>query len=98
MNQTYFNAGSFSPETLGTFGTSPRRFFAGPGLNNWDLAVIKDTKFTESKTLQLRFETFNTWNHAQFGNPDGNFNSGTFGVILGARDPRRIQIGAKFMF
>jgi hypothetical protein len=103
-DQTYFNAGAFSAEPLGSFGTSPRRFFAGPGLNNWDLAIIKNTKFTESKSLELRFETFNTWNHAQFGNPNGNFNAGdpafggTFGVISGARDPRRLQIGAKFMF
>jgi hypothetical protein len=99
-NPQYFNAGAFSYEPLGTFGTSPRRFFAGPGLNNWDMAVIKDTKFTESKTLQLRFETFNTWNHAQFGNPNGSINSGTgvFGVITSARDPRRLQIGAKFIF
>jgi hypothetical protein len=97
-NPQYFNTGVFSAETLGTFGTSPRRFFAGPGLNNWDMAILKDTKITESKSLQLRFETFNTWNHAQFGNPNGLFNSGTFGVITGARDPRRLQLGAKIIF
>jgi Carboxypeptidase regulatory-like domain/TonB-dependent Receptor Plug Domain/TonB dependent receptor len=97
-NPQWFNTSNFSFETLGTFGTSPRRFFSGPGLNNWDLAIIKDTNITESKSLQLRFETFNTWNHAQFLGPDGSINSGQFGVISGARDPRRLQLGAKFIF
>ncbi len=103
-NPVWFNASAFTAEPLGTFGSSPRRFFSGPGLNNWDIAIIKDTKLTESKMLQLRFETFNTWNHAQFGNPNGLFNAGdpsqggTFGVISSARDPRRLQLGAKFLF
>src|ERR1700690_329095 len=90
--------GIFNYEPLGTFGNSRRRFFHGPGLNNWDLAILKDTKITETKSLELRFEGFNIWNHAQFGNPDGNINSGGFGLIFGAGGPRVIQIGAKILF
>jgi hypothetical protein len=59
-----------------------RRFFYGPGINNFDLALHKVTKITESKTLEFRFETFNTFNHVQFdpnGSIGGNINSPTFG-------------------
>src|SRR5437660_5216979 len=38
----FFNIGLFSPENLGQLGTSSRRFFSGPGLNNWDMALLKD--------------------------------------------------------
>jgi hypothetical protein len=62
------------------------------------MALIKYTNFTESKVLQLRFEAFNTFNHAQFINPSGSINSGTFGVVTSARSPRIMQIAAKFTF
>jgi hypothetical protein len=64
-----------------------RRIFYGPGINNFDLALHKVTNITESKTLELRFETFNTFNHAQFypnGSIGGNINSPTFWHVLKA--------------
>ena len=114
--QPYFNSfdpstgGIFSPEPLGQIGNSPRRFFHGPGLNNWDLALLKDTKFTETKSLQFRFEAFNVFNHAQFYNPDGTIDDGypdyvdgvnqggTFGLVGGARPARILQAALKFLF
>jgi Carboxypeptidase regulatory-like domain/TonB dependent receptor len=94
----YFNTSLFSNEQLGQFGNSRRRFFHGPGLNNFDFALLKNTKITESKELQLRFEAFNVFNHAQFQNPTGEINSSQFGVVTGARDPRIMQVGLKFLF
>jgi Carboxypeptidase regulatory-like domain/TonB dependent receptor len=108
--QPYFDVSLFSNEQLGQFGSSRRRFFHGPGLNNWDMKLAKVTKITESKSLELRFEAFNVFNHAQFKNPDGEINSGnpvyvngvnqggTFGLVTEARDPRIMQIGARFTF
>jgi Carboxypeptidase regulatory-like domain len=96
--QPYFNLSLFSPEQLGFLGNSRRRFFHGPGLNNWDMTLAKVTRITESKELELRVEAFNLFNHAQFGNPDGNVNSNTFGIITSARDPRIMQLGARFTF
>jgi carboxypeptidase family protein/TonB-dependent receptor-like protein len=95
---TYFNTSLFSNEQLGQFGDSSRRFFHGPGLNNWNIALLKTTQITESKELQLRFEGFNVFNHAQFENPTGEINSSSFGVVTNARDPRILQVGAKFLF
>jgi hypothetical protein len=94
----YFTTSLFSNELLGQFGNSRRRFFHGPGLNNFNMALLKTTKITESKQLELRFEAFNLFNHAQFTNPTGEINSSSFGMVTNARDPRIMQIGAKFLF
>lgn len=102
--EPYFNPNYFVTEPLGQIGNANRRFFSGPGLNNWDMALLKNTNFTESKALQLRLEAFNIWNHAQFENPNSLINSGypssggLFGVVTAAHDPRVLQIAAKFLF
>ncbi|MFZ0292006.1 MAG: carboxypeptidase-like regulatory domain-containing protein [Candidatus Sulfotelmatobacter sp.] len=94
----YFNTSLFSNEQLGQFGDSRRRFFHGPGLNNFDMALAKSTKFTESKELQPRLEAFNLFNHAQFETPTGEINSSQFGLVTSARPGRILQLGAKFLF
>ena len=94
----YFNTGYFTTEPLGQIGNADRRFFSGPGLNNWDMALLKNTRITESKSLQLRLEAFNIWNHAQFQNPSGLINSNLFGVVTGANPPRILQIAGKIIF
>jgi hypothetical protein len=95
---TYFNTSLFSEEPFGHLGNANRRFFHGPGLNNFDMALEKNVIITESKTVQLRLEAFNAFNHAQFGGPDGNFNSGAFGLVTSANPPRILQVAMKFMF
>jgi hypothetical protein len=109
-NQTpYFNTSLFSPETVGTLGNARRRFFAGPGLNNWDIALLKDTAIREGMNLEFRAEFFNAFNHAQFGQPDGNItdtqqvdpNTGRltgFGTIQTANPPRILQFSFKLLF
>jgi hypothetical protein len=97
----YFNTGLFSENALGTPGNAPRRFFSGPGMENFDMALLKTLRFTESKSLQFRIETFNVFNHAQFFGPqavDGNIGSATFGQVVSATAPRLIQLGLKFVF
>lgn len=94
----YFNVALFSPETLGQLGTARRRFFAAPGLNNWDTALLKDTGIKEGVNLEFRAELFNAFNHAQFGQPDGNVNSATFGLITTANSPRIMQLSLKLLF
>ncbi len=95
----YFNIGLFSKEAIGQLGNSSRRFFGGPGWNNFDLSLTKDVKLTESKSLQLRGEFFNAWNHAQFGSPQGTINNtSTFGLVTGANAPRNGKVRMKFFF
>jgi hypothetical protein len=97
----YFNTSLFSENALGTPGTSKRRFFYGPGMDNYDVALLKKIRLTESKSFQLRLEAFNLFNHAQFFGPqavDGNIDSSTFGDVISAAPPRLVQVGAKFNF
>lgn len=95
---TYFDTSLFSQEPLGQLGDSNRRFFHGPGLNNFDLVLEKNVRVTESKQFQFRVEAFNLMNHAQFNGPDGNFNSGAFGLVTSANAPRILQMALKFNF
>lgn len=83
---------------LFTFGTLGRNALRGPGINNWDLSIFKNTYITESKWVQFHAEFFNAWNRAQFLNPDPNGFSGTFGQITSTRPPRLIQFALKLNF
>jgi len=97
----YFTIAQFTENALGSPGTARRRFFYGPGMENFDLALLKNVKLTETKSLQFRVEAFNAFNHAQFFGPqavDGNIASSTFGRVVSAAPPRLIQLGAKFLF
>jgi hypothetical protein len=96
-----FDTDCFSLAEFGQRGNSPRRFFYGPGIENFDLAIIKRVTFDTSRSLELRFETFNLFNHPQFYGPgavDGDIVSPTFGQIITAAAPRFIQLAAKFTF
>src|ERR1700722_17728918 len=100
-NSLAFTPKIFSPNALGTFGNSSRRFFYGPGINNYDMALRKITRVTESSSLEFRFETFNTFNHAQFdgaGSVDGNRDDATFGQILKSQPGRVAQVALKLTF
>ena len=106
-NHTYFNTALFSASAIGQEGTANRRFFHGPGTNNWDLALLKDTHLAQRLNLQFRAEFFNIFNHAQFGQPNGilfqngpnlhNINS-SFGTVTTAHDPRIGQLSLKLNF
>ena len=99
--QPAFNSSLFSQASIGTLGNSSRRFFYGPGIQNFDLTLTKNLRLTETKSLQFRLEAFNAFNHAQFYGPasvDGNISSATFGQVVSAAAPRQIQIATKFMF
>lgn len=98
----WFNplAKSFGAPTVGTEGNAARDLFRGPGLNNFDFALLKETRITESTRIELRFEFFNIFNHTQF-DPVGittDFNSPQFGTETAAHDPRVIQLAGKLYF
>jgi hypothetical protein len=97
----YFNTALFSQNALGTPGSASRRTFYGPGMLNFDIALLRNFQLSESKALQFRLETFNTFNHAQFFGPvavDGDISSKTFGQVVNAAPPRVMQLGMKFTF
>jgi hypothetical protein len=99
-NHYAFGPASFAqPTQLGVIGNSPRTVCCGPGIDNFDFALLKDTPVSERTRLQFRAEFFNLFNHTQFVNPDGNISDGaTFGTVVRARDPRLIQFALKLIF
>jgi hypothetical protein len=96
----WFNTAAFQQPGAGLYGTLGRNTYVGPGLNNWDMSMFKNFRFGELRKLELRMETFNTWNHAQWGAPGFNLTSAsTFGKISTTQVPGRIvQLGGKFLF
>jgi hypothetical protein len=102
--QQWVNPASFAIPALGTQGTANRNPFYGPGLNFWDMALEKSVHFTESMYFQFRFETFNTFNHANFGPPVNDLSNANFGQINTVQQistdgaGRVVQLGGKFYF
>jgi hypothetical protein len=98
---SYFNTDLFTTAALGTPGSASRRTIHGPGMLNFDMSLMKSFKISETKALQFRWETFNTFNHAQFFGPssvNGDFDSGLFGQVVKAAPPRLMQLALKFTF
>jgi hypothetical protein len=97
--QPAFDTGAFGLPALGTFGDARRRFFHGPGSDDTDVALEKATALGDGKTLELRAEAFNVFNHSQFFGSsavEGNIGSATFGQIVSAAPPRLMQMSARF--
>ncbi len=67
------------PPLTGKFGTMGRNIFRGPALYASDLSVVKNWKFADRATIQLRAEFFNVLNHPNLANPYGVNN--TFGRV-----------------
>jgi hypothetical protein len=96
----FLNVAAFSQPGAGTFGSCRPRMYHGPGRENVDLSVFKQFPLGESRLIELRFEAFNAFNHASFGNPSASVsNAATFGQITSVvSDPRQIQLAGKFYF
>lgn len=98
----WFNPNGFAVESPGTFGDAGRDMLRGPGLNNFDFSLMKDTNITSdgSKRIELRFEFYNLFNHTQFSTTgvSTNIASGNFGRITAAYPSRIVQLAAKIYF
>jgi hypothetical protein len=96
----WFDPSSFDCQNVPafSFGSLPRNALRGPGIDNFDLSLVKKTYLAENKSLEFRAEFFNAFNHPQFLNPEYNGGSSTFGQISQDRNPRIIQFGLKLYF
>ena len=106
------NPGAFNPDDptvmpvpFGIPSNVGRNHWYGPGINNWDFNLAKNTSITERFKLQLRFEFYNMFNRPQFGKPDNVIGDPNFGYSTaqvgqndGTTGARQVQIGAKLQF
>jgi TonB dependent receptor/Carboxypeptidase regulatory-like domain len=101
--ERWFETSSFTP--VGSFGNLGRNVVIGPRFDNTDVALIKNTHFTEDLRMQFRAEVFDVFNHANFGRPGNVVNTPAFGRITSTRFPtgesgssRQLQFALKFLF
>jgi hypothetical protein len=70
VNETYAADGTplspFFIPAAGNVGNSPRNMLRGPGLEQLDMTIIKNTKIREQLTVQFRWEVYNVLNRANF--------------------------------
>lgn len=94
----WFSANSFQ-DAWGHFGSTSNGSFIGPGLDLWDMALMKNIRVKSAAQFQFRAEFFNVFNHNSFNGlgtvTDAYYN---FGQAISSHDPREIQLGGKFYF
>jgi hypothetical protein len=103
----WFSPGAFAqvtpngnPTSPVSYGDAPRNPIRGPGLNNWDFQLYKDTQINERTRFELRIEAYNVFNHTQFDSQGviTDIIAPNFGDETLAHSPRLIQLAAKFYF
>jgi Carboxypeptidase regulatory-like domain len=107
------NTACFTQPALGTFGNTARNAFRQPGINNWDMGFGKDFDFTERLRFTLKMDTFNTFNHHQYGGDvggllvagsggnaaiDSTITDSKFGLITTSSKSRILQFSGKITF
>ncbi len=91
------------------FGNAGKDAVIGPGRVNFTTSLYKSFAFTERAHLELRFESFNTLNHAEGNNVNVGYapqngaattlgSGNTFGQVTSTWDPRVLELGGKFIF
>jgi hypothetical protein len=96
-HERWFNPAAFSLPDFGTFGNAGRNGLEGPGYRNLNLAVSRRVPMSRG-ALHIRLEVFNVFNSTNLDLPDNVFGSPTFGQVLSAGAPRRVQLGVKFSY
>ncbi len=102
----WFGTAAFGTPAPGTWGNLGFDALRGPGRQNWNLSLFKEFTINEDRgsRVEFRAESFNTWNHTQFGGPgqnggiSANLGSSNFGAVTAAWDPRVFQLGLKLIY
>ena len=96
----WFNTECFvNPVGTNLVGNAGRNTVNGPPTTRWDATLAKNIRFSEAKSIQLRWEVFNVFNHTNFATFSSlNITSSVYGRVGTTRDPRTMQLGAKFIF
>jgi hypothetical protein len=101
-----FRTDVFQMPAVGTLGNAAKTLIRGPGINNWDAALLKTFPIRERAKVEFRWEMYNAFNHTQFSglnttarfDAQGNQVNAQFGQFTSARSPRIMQFALRFMF
>jgi hypothetical protein len=94
----WFNTNVFSEPAFGFFGNCGTGVISGPGIENWDTALLKTFRIGEKVSTQFRAEFFNVFNHTNFTDVATGLGSSNFGAVTTARDPRIVEFGLRLDF
>jgi hypothetical protein len=83
------------PGTLGSLG---QRWVEGPGRIGLDMNLIKRVRIDETREFEMRVDAINVLNRPNFGSPNLNINSTSFGRITSATGSRTFTINARLNF
>jgi hypothetical protein len=95
----WFDPTAFAIPAQYTYGNSRRDILRSDGLVDLDMTIKKNFNFTESKILEVRFESFNVANHPTFATPGATIGTSSAGKVTSTLNSNRIfQAAAKFFF
>ncbi len=94
----WFDTTAFAAPPAFGFGNSGRNILLGPAYQNWDLSLVKGTRFPNGHRLEFRLELFNAFNKVNFEDPETTWGTSSFGQIFGAKRAREIEIALKYSF
>ena len=92
------NSDAFALPAQYTYGNAAPNLFHGPGLVDFDTSLGKAFRIREGMAFQLRADAYNTFNHVNWGNPNGVWNSPQFGSITTAGPMRVFEITGRLSF
>lgn len=96
---SWFNVGAFQQVASGTFGNAGRNRLRGPGWITFDTSVQRRIPVGARVGATLRWDIFNLFDRANFGNPDADVRSRTVSTIQAlAGDARIMQFSVRLDF
>jgi hypothetical protein len=107
VQKSWFSTSSYADPVAPWFGgpnqgwgNAGKDNVRGPGLNNFNLSLTKAIQLTghEGPNIELRFESFNTFNKTQFSGVNANNHDGNFGQVTSVYGNRTLELGGKFHF
>jgi hypothetical protein len=98
--KSYLNPAAFALPAAGTLGNAGANSVAGPGTWQFDIALSRSFQLRERQRIEFRAEAFNLTNSFRMDilKLTVNLNSGAFGQVTGALDPRIMQFALKYFF
>jgi outer membrane receptor protein involved in Fe transport len=95
----WFNVAAFQRVPAGTFGNNTRNSLRGPGYVTFDMSLQRRVSFTNRFAATLRWDVFNMFNRANFGNPNSDITGANVSTISSlAGDPRAMQFSLRLHF
>jgi hypothetical protein len=93
-----YNPAAYATPTGLTFGNVGRNTLNLPRRVNFDFGTYKRFAISEKAGFEIRWQTFNLFNHTQYNGINSTFGSSSFLHLNGTHDPRRMQLGLRFYF